>query len=522
MSKKSPEQRSYSVDEMMERLRDGEREKLSQPQGEMVTRPDGTQVMRVRKRKRRSKQPGAREAKNAQRQRKSAMVLAAIGIGLLLVLAVGLLLVLAKYNSRGFQSALEERIAGNVGAEVAIKGLSVTPLKARAKSLSLTWAGRYLDSLILKDLSTEVGIGGLVGADWGGEELVARSGRLQVGLTAPVSERGEALRRESAKPFLFRNYQCSLMTVEFGDRRKGGVLLKNSEMTLRDSEGGGVQLLLRGGILDMAGWVPLKLDNGLALLANGAMEIVSLRAMPKEGDGEALFKSLEPVQPGRPLVLALELKEFPLEVLAGAGMDAVLGGVVNSTGGTIHMEDPASGTADLRIEFSGTEAYLAGFPFLENMRTLFGDTDYVRPSFESVRGICRRDADGIELQNLEMEQADQMKLRGSIAVAKGGILSGRLELGIPESKAITATGRKRYGMFSDPKSGFCWVSIDLDGTVKTPPTISRFCWIVPPRTPIVAELREIPEGAVLMNSPGNSALLVIGFVSCLRTGGFCR
>ena len=85
MSEQPSEQRSYSVDEMMERLREGEREKRNQPQGELVTRPDGSQVMRVRRRKRRTRQPKAEAAKVAKRQRKSLRRLGLVAIGLLLL-----------------------------------------------------------------------------------------------------------------------------------------------------------------------------------------------------------------------------------------------------------------------------------------------------------------------------------------------------------------------------------------------------------------------------------------------------
>ena len=66
-SESSTDQSNYSVDEMMERLRRGEREKQSSEDGELVTREDGTQVMRVRRRKRRSKQPEAEARKKTKR-----------------------------------------------------------------------------------------------------------------------------------------------------------------------------------------------------------------------------------------------------------------------------------------------------------------------------------------------------------------------------------------------------------------------------------------------------------------------
>ncbi len=115
---------------------------------------------------------------------------------------------------------------------------------------------------------------------------------------------------------------------------------------------------------------------------------------------------------------------------------------------------------------------MARFPFLENLRTHFGDTDYVRPEFDSIRGIFRRSSSGAELQEMELESKGQMVVRGSLALSPTGDLSGDLEVGIPESKVISATGRKRIEAFSDPKGGYCWLNLLISGDAEDPE--SRF------------------------------------------------
>ena len=61
------EPEKYSIDEMMERLKGQSSENPAA--GELVTRPDGSQALRVRKRKRRSEQPKREEAKRTKRIR---------------------------------------------------------------------------------------------------------------------------------------------------------------------------------------------------------------------------------------------------------------------------------------------------------------------------------------------------------------------------------------------------------------------------------------------------------------------
>ena len=47
----------YSIDQIMERLKRNRGSEPASDDGELVTRPDGSQALRVRKRKRRSHQP---------------------------------------------------------------------------------------------------------------------------------------------------------------------------------------------------------------------------------------------------------------------------------------------------------------------------------------------------------------------------------------------------------------------------------------------------------------------------------
>ena len=101
---KDSEQRSYSVDEMMEQLKKGERAKTRSEDAELVTRSDGSKAMRVRRRKRRKDQLASPKF----RRRRYGLV-TTVGFFVLLVAAgVSLLLVLARFNSRGYREDLEK------------------------------------------------------------------------------------------------------------------------------------------------------------------------------------------------------------------------------------------------------------------------------------------------------------------------------------------------------------------------------------------------------------------------------
>ncbi len=67
MSAGASEPEKYSIDEMMDRLKSSSSGAASD--GELVSRPDGSQALRVRKRKRRSSQPHKEERIRSRKSR---------------------------------------------------------------------------------------------------------------------------------------------------------------------------------------------------------------------------------------------------------------------------------------------------------------------------------------------------------------------------------------------------------------------------------------------------------------------
>src|SRR6478609_3165765 len=83
MSASPSEPEKYSIDEMMDRLKSGPSQ--NSENGELVTRADGTQAVRVRKRKRRSTQPH----KDARQRTRRARIVQ-VSSALVLIFAAGL------------------------------------------------------------------------------------------------------------------------------------------------------------------------------------------------------------------------------------------------------------------------------------------------------------------------------------------------------------------------------------------------------------------------------------------------
>ena len=173
---KEPEQRSYSVDEMMEQLQKGRREASETRDKEVVTRPDGSQVTRVRKRKRRK---GQERRKRKVVRRKRCGLYSVLGLVVLLVFGgVSLLMMMARFNSKGFREEIAERVGNTTGAVVRINDFSVNPIKTRLKSVQMTWPGGGMPrSLRLSDIQTRLGISSFLRSRLEGSELYAEPER---------------------------------------------------------------------------------------------------------------------------------------------------------------------------------------------------------------------------------------------------------------------------------------------------------------------------------------------------------
>ena len=161
---------------MMARLRDGEREKRQQAEGELVTRADGTQVVRVRRRKRRTKQP---EVEARKRKKRSMKFVLPLVIAAVVLVGVAAILLVAKYNSRGFQDKFESSLEEFMGTRLTIERLRVTPVKVRATSVRAEWpANSMLAGLELTGLEGDLELAGFISGSWKGEEILATRGTM--------------------------------------------------------------------------------------------------------------------------------------------------------------------------------------------------------------------------------------------------------------------------------------------------------------------------------------------------------
>jgi hypothetical protein len=61
-----------------------------------------------------------------------------------------------------------------------------------------------------------------------------------------------------------------------------------------------------------------------------------------------------------------------------------------------------------------------------------------------------------------------MALRGNLSSREGGVLSGSLEVGIPESILGLSKNKRIDAMFSPAQGGYRWVDLKIGGTGAVP------------------------------------------------------
>lgn len=466
MPKKESDQRSYSVDEMMEKLREGDREKRKKDESELVTRPDGSQVMRVRRRKRRSSQPA--KAKQV-RQRRYGLLAAVAGVVLIVAFGALVLVLLARVNSKDYREGFKSSLQATTGAQPGVEDLSISPFRAQARSLQLVWpAGGMVKTLKLENLSADLHPTSLFGSQLKGREVISTNGTMMVG--PPTGTLAPSL-PDGNFPLSYGGYRCSNFNLFYGEEAANTALhVRSTELTLRPHDDGGIRFKMSGGFLDLGNWGELKLDHGLAELKDGRFTLISL--FTRQGEkGEANFKGAKAIGSTGPTVFDVALVHYPLGQLLGAeGLGQLLGGIVEVPGGSLSVDPRSVDSGQVKLKFTGKEGRLEGFRFLSGLSSILRGKDYyTRPAGGQISGVINWSRDSLSIENFSFEARDQLILQGNISLnPETGGLSGSLRVGVPEVLMMRTQTERRYLSFTMPQRGYCWIDIDLGGTVQQP------------------------------------------------------
>jgi hypothetical protein len=475
MPEPSSEPEKYTIDEMMDRLKARD---SPDKQPQLVTRPDGSQAMKVKKRRRRTNQAVNQETKRNKRVQ-IVQVAGFVVILILMGLAAGIGIIYA--NSASYRESLISKLEAASGAEVELDKFRMNPVAAHANGISLSWpAGNTLESLQMKSLAAKIAPASFTGKAFDGEEVVAISGKLLLRMPDPSDPARQAPKAEGKPQVNFYRYSVPSMDIAFGE---AGSLSRAEASLYPGAVAGHAELRLRGGLLQFANWPPMNLDRSFIKVRGSEFQVQSLRFQIPEASNRRMSGgsidfsgTLSPLSREGSHTLSAKLEMFLLPYLIGGDLGRFFLGRVD-TGETANSNflriDPASPEpAELELTvFNSVDSRidLTGFKFLQLLSAFFDDRWYEFPNFDDDTSmVVKRIGGRVALSDINLMARGRMAVRGSMSNAEGGKISGKLQIGIPEATINAAADDKLSKMFGEVRDGYRWVEIEISGTTGAP------------------------------------------------------
>lgn len=474
MSSNPAEPDKYSLDDMLERLQ-GKPAPDASDAGELVTRADGTQAIKVRKRKRRSVQAHKEEAKKNMRLR-AIQVSSAVILIILIGLTFGALIIYA--NSAPYRKALLSKFNTATGANTEFTQLRVTPTGSNAAAANFQWPdGNLIKSFSLTSISAKALLGGILGGHWSVDEISASTGTLRIGAQKP----GEPLRytpKSSAKsPVSFKRMAVGRLDMLVGDPANPALSLLQTEATFYPNNlGGNPSVRLFRGNAKIPGWPLFRLDRSLLEIKDDKIDVITLRLLHElDNIGNLEFSgTIDPHALATEQKLGVKLSSFNLNSIAGTSLGHLIAGRIDSqdTLGDNHLAFTAKSGGKLKVAFTSspnTFPKLNSFPFLGKLSKLTDNPWFVEPLFhDGCTGILERDADSIRIRNFSILSRTQLWVTGDLTIQSNDVLSGTVNIGLPEATIAGATNPRLKNIFADNRDGFRWISLKISGTGSRP------------------------------------------------------
>ena len=456
------EKQTYSVDEMMDRLREEDRDKQSRDEGELVVREDGTQAIRIKKRKRRSKQEKTALAK----RKKQLGILKVLCLVLIpLVLGLALLLRTVSYRSGTFADNVNATVSERVGGNSKVARLSPLVNQVTAHSVAIAWPdGHLLEQLTLSKLSGDLNVASFVTGKLQGEVIEAEEGRLifsrREGRNVSLPKRGEALSLPG-----FKRYLSDDFSLHFG--RAGSLFRIMGSEARFESKGFAQQLTLKDGQVFAGNWGTLPLKRALLEVQDRSVAVKSFN-FENELLQVGLSGTLGLNQPKQ--ILAMEVAEADIASLAGEEMGAFFEGSLKGGSGTLTFDSWNFASHEIVLDSPVEYLLVKNFAFLRTLEEFYGESRYQRIEFENERGFqITRGRNWVEVKDFYVAEIGVLGLRGTVRV-DGGVLSGDLWVGLPDHKRLVVRSEQRDNLLSHAKleDGFYWLKLKLSGKVADP------------------------------------------------------
>lgn len=463
MSDPSPEQdkETYSVDEMMSRLRSNSSDSQTERESELVTREDGSQALKVRKRKRRSKQPVVEKAKRAKRW---SIAKAITAIALPLVGGLFILLLLARYHSPGYLNQITTNISAATGANVRIERISPLIGKLTANSIVMAWPDDSpLDQIRVSSIEGNLDILPALGGKLSGADLGSDSGYL---IVSNRRDRKVSPPQKGAGDFPdFERLSSSAFSFYFGGLKSPFRVDDTSVTYFRKDDVN--YFSVNGGNLIAPGWGSMPIQRGSFEVSDGRVGITSLRLV--EG-AQSLFLrgSLDWSEPTQSV--SVEVQQGTFATFAGSSFGNLFDSPLEGMRGELKFDSWNLGSHEVVLSVLPEFITVKNFQFLDSLERLFGESSYTEFEFQPTTPFqLVRNSTQIEMRDFEAISIGTLGLRGDIQV-KDKALSGKVWLGLPDHQQILIGQANRKAFLEQAKleNGFYWFEVTLSGTTDAP------------------------------------------------------
>ena len=468
---------NYSIDEMMDRLRSRGEGGQDGDAPQLVTRPDGTQVYRVKKRKRRSHQPKKEKEIRQKRFRTFQVILA---VSLVILVAVSFFASLVFLNSSAYRDSIIAKVKAWTGAETKVTQLRITPVGASADSIELVWPPEsMLSELKLGTLQGSLSFSKLVTGTWQGAEIVSGQGGTLV-LRPPTGKEPAYKRPEGELPFQFR-YRSTKFNVRMGEEVSPAFMIRGSEASLEfhDPAAKSANLRLEGGTANVPGWGDFDLEFASLQFDDGEMRVGNVRVSPVGAPkGEIEFFNPDKVPfdlKGGETKLRVKVADIALKDLLGASFGSSLSTTVETAedgeAGEVVIGPSGEHGISWRIPFRAAataDSTATGFPMFEVLARELSETWYEAPRFDiEAKGVAVRDEQKSGIENLILDARGRLSIGGRLVADASGNLDGEFQVGLPTS-AVEGGSPALRQVFNRKGGGSSWAKVRISGTGRQP------------------------------------------------------
>jgi hypothetical protein len=390
-------------------------------------------------------------------------------------------------HSPDFSHFIASRAGAALKAEAALQPLRWDGDSALSESLMLI--GREsaaLDRLEAKGLRAEWNWRALLAGAWKIENIeiqaLSAAFKLETGAASDDAPRDDS-KKPAAPSFLASwlpsRFELGGFDVRKADLRFGEIQSAGQALTVHPVAGG-YNIEARGGSLSIPWLPPLSHAQSRIREREGIYYLDDSRFfLPSGGSVVASGNS------GTKARLTLVWDGVPVAALPVSDLAKYLDG-------TSHGQATRDAQGVWRGNIAFTGARLRDLPLLKNAASFLRDSSWTNPSLQKLSADFEWSLGNLTLTNLVVESAGLARIEGSVRIAKGGDLSGQLELGLDLNTLKLLPGA-RETIFATSRIGWYWSPVQLGGTLSAP------------KEDLSPRLATCVAGAVLLNE-GSKAL----------------